>query len=266
MEDFRGPSSKIITSNPDLASISAQLPPPAPEPIITTSVSIVSSDLIKEASVDCLQNTRDDYNIHQSCVQFDKKLQDENAFFPGMDSDDLYMTDQKQLTGKKPASFIEPDIYILPALRDNVNVSIYYKLNKLNVHAPDIRYIQDHGKQIGILDKEKEVYFKIIKDHRLDEILGSRLSGFQELYRLDSSIMDDINDWNTFPELPKIITDENLIGYIIKFNVSESLYFKFNDKKPIVRLYEYKIIEANNFNTIDMAPIIVHDRKYYNPS
>ena len=27
--------------------------------------------------------------------------------------------------------------------------------------------------------------------------------------------MDDINDWNTFPELPKIITDENLIGYII---------------------------------------------------
>ena len=33
------------------------------------------SDLIKEASVDCLQNTRDDYNIHQSCVQFDKKLQ-----------------------------------------------------------------------------------------------------------------------------------------------------------------------------------------------
>ena len=104
-----------------------------------------------------------------------------------------------------------------------------------------------------------------IKD-RLDEKLGSRLSVFQELYRLDSSIMDDINDWNTYPELPKIITDENLIGYIIKFNVSESLYFKFNDKKPIIRLYEYKIIEANNFNTIDMTPIIVHDRKYYNPS
>ena len=224
------------------------------------------SDLIKEASVDCLQNTRDDYNIHQSCVQFDKKIQDENAFFPGMDSDDLYMTDQKQLINKRPASFIEPDIYVLPALRDNVNVSIYYKLNKLNVYAPDIRYIQDHGKQIGILDKEKEVYFKIIKDHRLDEKLGSRLSVFQELYRLDSSIMDDINNWNTFPELPKIITDENLIGYIIKFNVSESLYFKFNDGKPIIRLYEYKIIEANNYNNLDMTPIIVHDRKYYNPS
>ena len=74
------------------------------------------SDLIKEASVDCLQNTRDDYNIHQSCVQFDKKIQDENAFFPGMDSDDLYITDQRQLISKKPASFIEPDIYVLPAL------------------------------------------------------------------------------------------------------------------------------------------------------
>ena len=78
--------------------------------------------------------------------------------------------------------------------------------------------------------------------------------------------MDDINDWNTFPELPKIITDENLKGYIIKFNVSESLYFKFNDKKPIIRLYEYNIMEANNFNTTDLTPIIVHDKKYYEPS
>ena len=108
--------------------------------------------------------------------------------------------------------------------------------------------------------------YKIIKDHRLDEKLGSRLSVFQELYRLDSSIMDDINDWNTFPELPKIITDENLIGYIIKFNVSEALYFKFNDKKPIIRLYEYKIIEANNYNKTELTPIIVYDRKYYVPS
>ena len=130
---------------------------------------------------------------------------------------------------------------------------------------PDIRYIQDYGKQIGILDREKEVYMKIIKDHSLDEILGSRLSVFQELYRLDSSMMEDINDWNTFPELSKIITDENLLGYIIKFNVSESLYFKFNDEKPIVRLYEYNLIEMNNFIKTDLTPIIVHDKKYYEP-
>ena len=223
------------------------------------------SDLIKEASVDCLQNTRDDYNIHQSCVQFDEKIRDENAFFPGMDSDELYLTDQKQLLTKQATSFIEPDIYIVSAMRDNVEVSIYYKLHDLNMKNPDIRYIQDYGKQIGILDREKEVYMKIIKDHSLDEILGSRLSVFQELYRLDSSIMDDINDWNTFPELSKIITDENLLGYIIKFNVSESLYFKFNDEKPIVRLYEYNLIEMNNFIKTDLTPIIVNDKKYYEP-
>ena len=27
--------------------------------------------------------------------------------------------------------------------------------------------------------------------------------------------------------------------------------FKFNDKKPIIRLYEYKLIEANNYNNLD---------------
>ena len=132
----------------------------------------------------------------------------------------------------------------------------------MNVHNPDIRYIQDQGKQIGILNPHNEFYYKYIKEHPLDNILGSRLSVFQELYKLDKSIIDEINDYNSFPELSKIITDENLLGYIIKFNISETLYFKFNDNKPIVRLYDYKLIESNNFKA-KVAPIIVHDKRYY---
>ena len=220
------------------------------------------SDVIKEASVDCLQNTRDDFNIHQGCVEFDKSLQTETSYFPGINANDLYLTDKKQLLLKQPHSFIEPDIYIVPAIRDSIEVSIYYKLNKLDVHAPDIRYIQDQGKQIGILNPHNELYYKYIKEHPLDNILGSRLSVFQELYKLDKSIIDEINDYNSFPELSKIITNENLLGYIIKFNISETLYFKFNDNKPIVRLYDYKLIESNNFKA-KVAPIIVHDKRYY---
>ena len=57
------------------------------------NISTKVTDIIKESSVDCLQNTRDDYNIHQSCVQFDEKLEDETSFYPGMSSDKLDMTD-----------------------------------------------------------------------------------------------------------------------------------------------------------------------------
>ena len=42
------------------------------------------TDIIKESSVDCLQNTRDDYRINQGCIQFDPKLLDENSYFPGI--------------------------------------------------------------------------------------------------------------------------------------------------------------------------------------
>ena len=41
-------------------------------------ISQTISDIIKESSVDCLQTTRDDINIHHNCLQFDKKLQDES--------------------------------------------------------------------------------------------------------------------------------------------------------------------------------------------
>ena len=167
-------------------------------------------------------------------LEFNQHLNNKKALFINMRNYYTYCCEKEDVFDTLPLTFhiktgtSDPQYFKYQQYKDYVVIfdklssPNYYKLNKLNVHAPDIRYIQDHGKQIGILDKENEVYFKIIKDHRLNEKLGSRLSVFQELYRLDSSIMDDINDWNTFPELPKIITDENLIGYIIKFNVRMS--------------------------------------------
>lgn len=225
------------------------------------TISTKISDLIKEASVDCLQNTRDDYNIYQSCVQFDKKVNDENSYFPGTDANNLQLIDQKQLLAKHFV-FLEPNIYIVSALRDNLNVYLYYKLNSI-VKNPDIRYIQDYGKQIGIVDIERDIYLKIVNEHKLDSILGNRLSVTHEVYRLNKSIMDNINDWNTFPELSEIITDDNLIGFKIKFNVSDSLYFKFNDNKIITRLYEYSQVEDIGFEKPEISPIIVNDKKYY---
>ena len=88
----------------------------------------VVSDIIKEASVDCLQNTRDNINIHQSCIQFDKKLQDETSYFPGMTADKLSMVDKKQLEAKF-SYFMKPNIYIVSALQEGRDIYVYYRLN-----------------------------------------------------------------------------------------------------------------------------------------
>ena len=60
-------------------------------------LSSVITDVIKESSVDCMQNTRDDINIHQNCLGFDKSLMDENSYFPGIDSKTLNNVDNRQL-------------------------------------------------------------------------------------------------------------------------------------------------------------------------
>ena len=52
-------------------------------------LSNVITDVIKESAVDCVQNTRDDINIHHNCIGFDDKLIDENSYYPGVSSDKL---------------------------------------------------------------------------------------------------------------------------------------------------------------------------------
>ena len=114
-------------------------------------------DIIKESSIDCLKNTRDDINIHQSCLQFDKKLEDEVAYYPGMSSDKLNMVDHKQLEAKF-SYFIEPNIYIVSALQDNRDIFIYYRLNNTDGKEQDIRYIRENGKIIGTLDLDLKYF------------------------------------------------------------------------------------------------------------
>ena len=75
-------------------------------------LSSVITDVIKESSVDCMQNTRDDINIHQNCLGFDKSLMDENSYFPGIDSKTLNNVDNRQLKATF-SYFIKPDTYVV---------------------------------------------------------------------------------------------------------------------------------------------------------
>jgi hypothetical protein len=144
------------------------------------------TDIIKESSVDCLQNTRDDYRINQGCIQFDPKLLDENSYFPGISAENLNRIDEKQLL-ENFSYFIEPDIYIVSATEtindiDN-KVFLYIKLNKDNLKE-DIRYIRDNGKIIGKYDISLGIYLRyIFEENDIDKSLGNKMSLFQSIYR-----------------------------------------------------------------------------------
>ena len=186
-------------------------------------LSTIVSDIIKESSVDCLQNTRDDINIHQSCVQFDKKIIDETSYFPGITAETLNIVDKKQLEATF-IYFLEPNIYIVSALIDKRNVYTYFRLNTKEKNLNDIRYIKDNGKMIGILDLDFNLFFLYkSENHILDEKLGNKLSVFQELFIISDDILTKINDDKIFPNLTKLTT--NLFGYKLKYNITERFYF-----------------------------------------
>ena len=225
-------------------------------------ISQTISDIIKESSVDCLQTTRDDINIHHNCLQFDKKLQDETSYFPGMTADKLSMVDKKQLEAKF-SYFMKPNIYIVSALQEGRDIYVYYRLNNTDGKEQDIRYIRDNGKIIGILDLDLKYFFLYKGEgHELDEKMGTRLSVYQEVFFIDDDIVQEANENEIFPKVSEITKD--LFGYKIKYNITERFYFyPIIQDKPIMRIYDYDNVESNNFNTTNMSPIVIHNKKLY---
>ena len=225
-------------------------------------ISSVITDIIKESAVDCIQNTRDDINIHQNCIDFDKKLIDENSYYPGLDSKTLNTIDNKQLSATF-SYFIKPDIYIISALIDDKDIYLYYRLRSEDVKIDDIRYIRENGNLTGILDANNGYYYMYIKEkHKLDDKLGTKLSVFQKIFMVKSDILKDIIDNNIFSNIINLTKD--ILGYKIKNNITESFYYyPIIPNKPIIRIYDYLTCESNGYNTTDMTPIIVYDKNFY---
>ena len=72
------------------------------------------TDIIKKASVDCIQNTRDDIQLNEKCLRYSKKVLDEALPNSGITSAKLNEIDQKQF--KSNYMFhIKPDNYVVLA-------------------------------------------------------------------------------------------------------------------------------------------------------
>ena len=221
----------------------------------------ISQEIIKviqEASVDCIQNTRDDIILNENCIRFNKELINEDAYFPNVEDDSLHKLDKKQLESKFMCNN-EQNIYILSAMLNEKNVYAYYKIN--GEKEMDIRYIRENGLLIGILDIDLQLFFKFVdQDYSLNKIFGNKFSVFQEIYSIDDTFLINVKECSNFPKLRDI---KNIIGYKIKNNISENyMYYEKNDKQ-IIRLYPYDILLQNGFNIELITPYIYNNDNIY---
>ena len=224
------------------------------------------TNIIKESSIDCIQNTRDDIQLNEKCLRFSSKVINEEAHFPGINSSELNEIDQKQFK----STFIykiDPDIYVI--LATSITTStwrptyIYYQLPNVTSNV-DVRYIRENGILLGEYNPLQKI-FTIYegKEHQLDELLGNKLSVFQSIYTVSELIMKNKIEKELFPPLDEIKKDENLKGLIIKYNPSEVLFYSPKRTSNVIWLYEYQRYKENNYSTDMIKPLLLRNKKVY---
>ena len=224
------------------------------------------TNIIKESSIDCIQNTRDDIQLNEKCLRFSSKVINEEAHFPGINSSELNEIDQKQFK----STFIykiDPDIYVI--LATSITTStwrptyIYYQLPNITSNV-DVRYIRENGILLGEYNPLQKI-FTIYegKEHQLDELLGNKLSVFQSIYTVSELIMKNKIEKELFPPLDEIKKDENLKGLIIKYNPSEVLFYSQKRTSNVIWLYEYQRYKENNYSTDMIKPLLLRNKKVY---
>ena len=225
------------------------------------------NNIMKESSVDCLKHTTDDPILNSKCIQFSSKLQNELAYFPGIESDELNKIDTIQLKSKK-SFFIEPDTIVISAKNPSTeNIFSYYKINS-RYKDEDIRYIKENGtiQCDFFLDDNKFFIYESSKYHLNDKIT-SKFSVIQSIYQVDSDdkIFTDYIDEDKFPNLNMIKMKRYLIGYKIKYNINDKLFFmptNIHDLN-IFKLYDYESFYGQKYSITDLPFYILHNNKFY---
>ena len=206
-------------------------------------------DIIKESSLDCIQHTRDDPTLNDRCIRFSNQLLHEIAYFPGISASELFEIDRKQLKASFQL-FIKPNHYIVSG---GENEYIYYEVSKPDDKV-DVRYIRENAKRVcSVSLDDMNIYVDVDKNHSLNESLGKNFSVYQDIISLED-FYDGIigtnqgDDWNEigegepekkFPTVEKILSKER-IGYKIKYNINEMMFYSPNEEDRLRRLYRFE--------------------------
>lgn len=227
---------------------------------------IISSnitDIIKESSVDCIQNSRDDIQLNNKCLRFSSKLKAEESHFPGINSSELNQIDVKQFKSNF-LQYIKPNIYVILAKKkeDDSDIYIYYNLEKTSDEI-DVRYVRENGLQVCDYDPKNKMFtYYELKDHHLNEKLGNVFSVFKTLYNSPKKILQKINKLD-FPPIKSFKKEENINGYIVKYNPTEKLYFSPLSKSSIIKLYPYKEYKYNNYSIEGLSYVFLRNKRLF---
>ena len=190
-------------------------------------------DIIKESSLDCIQHTRDDPQLNERCIRFSNQLLHEIAYFPGISASELFEIDRKQLKAAFQV-FVKPNHYVISG---GENEYIYYEVDSKKEDI-DVRYIRENAKKVcSVSLDEMNIYFLVEKDHDLNKSLGKQFSVYQDIFSLDT-YHDSILD-KKFPSVETILKEER-IGYKIKYNVNEMMFYSPNEEDKLRRLYRFE--------------------------
>jgi len=192
-------------------------------------------DIIKESSLDCIQHTRDDPQLNERCIRFSNQLLHEIAYFPGISASELFEIDRKQLKAAFHV-FVKPNHYVISG---GENEFIYYEVDSKKEEGDiDVRYIRENAKKICTLSlDEMNIYVLVEKDHNLNESLGKQFSVYQDIFSLEK-YHDSILD-KKFPSVETILKEER-IGYKIKYNINEMMFYSPDEEHRLRRLYRFE--------------------------
>jgi hypothetical protein len=228
------------------------------------------NNIIKESSVDCLKHTTDDPILNNKCIQFSNKLQNELAYFPGIDSDELNKIDVVQLKSKK-SFFIEPDGPIVVAGKNpsTENIFSYYKINP-KYKDEDLRYIKENGTILCdfFLDDNKFFMYEPSK-FSLNDKITNKFSVVQSIYHVESDdkIFTDYIEKDKFPRLELIRKkgQQYLVGYKIKYNINDKLFFmpKNVHNLNIYKLYDYMEYYNRGYSINELSYFVLYNNKFY---
>ena len=121
----------------------------------------------------------------------------------------------------------------------------------------DIRYIRENAKKLCSMSMDEgNIYVFANKDHDLNEELGKNFSVYQDMYSLEK-YYDTISE-KKFPSFKTILSDEK-IGYKIKFNLNEMMFFSPNEDKSLRRLYRFEEFVDKRM----VKPLIICDKEVF---
>ena len=103
--------------------------------------------------------------------------------------------------------------------------------------------------------------------HPYNDKLDKEFSVYQEIYNIEDNIIQEYIEKDKFPDLDKLIKEEYLEGYKLKYNVNDSFFYMGRDivlsEKFIQKIYPYSIYEEDPYSVYTEKPIIILDGELF---